>query len=487
MGGQAIAAAYLAGRSSVLLPRVKETWVNDLHAQLNRTRVDEIRTPASTGEVQSLVERARAKQTCLSIAGGRHAMGGQQFGTDSILMDMRGLDQVLDFDAERGLIEVGAGIQWPELVEALASRQEGIEDAWGIIQKQTGADRLSLGGALAANAHGRGLRFRPIIDDVESFELVDAEGRVRHCSREENQELFRLAIGGYGCFGLIASIRLRLRRRQRVERVVEIIESEDLMTRFQERINEGYLFGDFQYATELSEGRMFRKGVFSCYRPTTRPVQSESQKQMSPEDWSKLLYLAHADRRKGFEMYSSYYLSTSGQVYWSDTHQMSTYLDDYHKSLDRQLCSKTKGSEMITEIYVPRKKLSEFMADVRRDFLRHGVKLIYGTIRLIEKDAESFLAWAREPWVCVIFNLHLDHDPAGMAKGRRDFRRLIDRGISYGGSYFLTYHRWATRDQVLSCYPQFPEFLKLKGKYDPQDRFQSDWYRHYREMFADLL
>jgi FAD/FMN-containing dehydrogenase len=84
----------------------------------------------------------------------------------------------------------------------------------------------------------------------------------------------------------------------------------------------------------------------------------------------------------------------------------------------------------------------------------------------------------------VIFNLHVEHSSTGLAKGARDFRRLIDRAIPYGGSYFLTYHRWATREQVLSCYPQFPEFLRLKRLYDPEERFQSDWYRHHREMLG---
>ena len=42
----------------------------------------------------------------------------------------------------------------------------------------------------------------------------------------------------------------------------------------------------------------------------------------------------------------------------------------------------------------------------------------------------------------------------------------------------------STRDQVLSCYPQLPEFLDHKRRYDPTERFQSDWYRHYRDMFA---
>ncbi|MCH7495412.1 MAG: hypothetical protein IH825_04875 [Candidatus Marinimicrobia bacterium] len=166
---------------------------------------------------------------------------------------------------------------------------------------------------------------------------------------------------------------------------------------------------------------------------------------------------------------------------------MSSYIDDYHQLLDQQLKREVKGSEMITEIYVPRNKLVEFADDVRRDFKEHDVNLIYGTIRLIEKDDESFLAWAKESWACIIFNLHVDHTEAGKEKAAIDFRRLIDRGIKYGGSYFLTYHKWASRKQVETCYPQFAEFLRLKRKYDPQERFQSDWYRHYKEMFADVL
>ena len=46
-------------------------------------------------------------------------MGGPQFVTDGVLLDTRRLDAVVSFDRERGLVEVEAGIQWPELVEFL--------------------------------------------------------------------------------------------------------------------------------------------------------------------------------------------------------------------------------------------------------------------------------------------------------------------------------------------------------------------------------
>jgi FAD/FMN-containing dehydrogenase len=142
------------------------------------------------------------------------------------------------------------------------------------------------------------------------------------------------------------------------------------------------------------------------------------------------------------------------------------------------------ATEMITEIYVPRPRLADFMEEVSADFRRNSVNLIYGTIRLIERDGESFLAWAKEPYAGVIFNLHTLHTREGEQHAAEAFRRLINMGMRRGGSYYLTYHRYAAREQIEGCYPQFREFLRLKKQYDPKERFQSDWYRHYKGMFV---
>jgi FAD/FMN-containing dehydrogenase len=462
--------------------------VNDVHSQLNPTRVNRVVRAESVEGLQGLVRSARAEGKGLSIAGGRHAMGGQQFGTGTILVDMKGMNRVLQFDPAKGEIEVEAGIQWPELIIYLIETQRGRARQWGIVQKQTGADRLSIGGALAANVHGRGLSQKPFISNVESFVLVDSAGSPRTCNRRENVELFRLAIGGYGLFGIIASVRLRLAPRRKVERVVEVIGVEDLMPAFERRIAGGFLYGDWQYATDAPSDDLLRRGVFSCYRPVDeRAPVPEGQKELSEEDWNRLLTLSHTDKQRAFEEYAAHYLSTSGQVYWSDTQQLSLYIDNYHQGLDRRLGAREAATEMITEIYVPRHALVRFLQDVRKDFRQNAVDLIYGTIRLIERDDESFLAWAREPYACVIFNLHVVHSPQGLERSGQAFRRLIDLAIGYGGSYYLTYHRFATRTQVETCYPQFADFLRLKRKHDPEERFQSDWYRHYKAMFADVL
>jgi hypothetical protein len=225
-----------------------------------------------------------------------------------------------------------------------------------------------------------------------------------------------------------------------------------------------------------------RRGVFSCYRPAGADARvPEGHKELSIDDWNRLFYLSHADKRTAFEAYSTYYLSTSGQLYWSDTHQLSVYPDDYHRALDPRLGARP-GTEMITEIYVPRPSLAAFLDQAARSLRENGTSVIYGTIRLIERDAETVLAWARESWACVIFNLHVPHSAAGLDRARAAFTGLIDLARGLGGSYYLTYHRWASREQVLACHPRLPEFFAAKRRYDPGERFQSDWYRHYREL-----
>ena len=217
-------AAFCLG-SQLSFPAVDDALlVNDIHSQLNPTHVNRILKPESISGLQAAVRTAKAARKPLSIAGGRHAMGGQQFGTDMILVDMTGLNQIVSFDPQSGLAEVQAGAFWPEFIRAYLQRQQGASRQWGLAQKQTGADNISLGGTLAANAHGRGLSMQPFVSNIESFKLVDADGNLVQCSRQQNPELFRLAIGGYGLFGVVSSVTLRLVPRQKIERVVEVRE-----------------------------------------------------------------------------------------------------------------------------------------------------------------------------------------------------------------------------------------------------------------------
>ena len=464
--------------------------LNDIHSQLNETAMRRVVTPRTATEVQQAVAAIREDGSGLSIAGGRHAMGGQQFLDGGVLLDASGLNRILELDAERGLVRVEAGILWSDLVRGLREMQQGQVRRWSVVQKQTGADRLSIGGALAANGHGRGLTYKPIVQDVESFELVDASGAIRHCSRTENPELFSLAIGGYGLFGIIYAVTLRLMPAHRVRRVVEITTIDRLETLFTERIADGFTYGDFQYKTDETSPGFLRDGVMSCYVPVPGGPVSDDEPHgtgpplnlLSEQDWRGLLYLSHADKARAFDEYAGFYMSTNGQTYDSDTFQLSQYIDDYHQELDRSLNAAVKCTETITELYVPLPSLADFMNAAARELRQRSANVIYGTIRLIEQDDETFLNWARQPYACIVFNLHVEHTDAGIAHTANALRTLIDLAMERDGSYFLTYNKFATPQQLARCYPQFGEFLALKDRYDPDGVFSSDWLRAYTEL-----
>ena len=459
--------------------------VNDVHSQLNRTRVSEIFIPKSTEDVCSIVRLAREQGRSLAISGCRHAMGGQQFLTDSALLDMRSLNQLIDFSPQQSVATFGAGANWADVQAALGKTFSESGAGLTFRQKQTGADRLTLGGAVAVNAHGRGLALQAFVSEIESLVVVDSQGRIVRCSRTENGKLFSLVCGGYGLLGVVTEITLRLIPRSKVRRTVEVIHSSTLMARFEERIQRGFVYGDFQFRVDAEHPLFLQEGVFSCYEPVeiSEPL-IEGALQLNSDDWYRLLWLAHHDKARAFEAYSSYYLKTSGQTYWSDLHQVSTYLDGYHARLDAQGNAPAPGSEMISELYVPRHQLHPFLLECSSTLRAAKADVVYGTVRLIEKDTDSTLTWARENWACIIFNLHVDHTPAGVSRAQNQFRLLIDIAIAFGGSYFLTYHRWANKVQLETCHPRIHEFLEGKKQFDPHETFSSDWYAALKNTIA---
>jgi FAD/FMN-containing dehydrogenase len=457
--------------------------VNDRHSCLNATAVQRLVQPESLVQLSEIIKTAAARKLKLSVAGGRHAMGGQQFLQNGLLVDMTALDRVLEFDPLNGTVRAEAGVTWPRFLQQLEELQPAAEPFWTFAQKQTGADNLTLGGAIAANIHGRGLTMKPFVSDVISLDLVGLDGRLVRCSRSENPELFRLVIGGYGLFGVVYAVTLQLVRREVVQRLVKIGLVDELIPAFDEAIRSGCLYGDFQFAIDPRSDDFLRRGVFAVYKtvPGGR-IPDGPQKSLSPADWERMFYLAHANKARVYTEYTAYYKSTHGQLYFSDRHQLSYYPEGYHASLDQKLGAACPGSEMISELYVPRANLSAFLCSVRIFARRYGWNIIYGTIRLIERDTETFLAWASESWACVVFNICVEHSRTGLEQARSAFRNLIQIAMNYGGSYYLTYHKWATSDQLLACYPQFPEFLAHKRRFDPDEIFVSNWYLNYQSL-----
>lgn len=445
---------------------------NDVHSRLNPTMHARCELPRSPEQVASLLHAAARDGQRVAVAGAQHAMGGQQFASNGWLIDCSAMKGVLHFDRERGLLRCEAGIRWPALQQFLVEQRDPSGHGWALRQKQSGADDFSLGGALAANIHGRGLDLRPFVDDVEAFTLVTPDGGIHDVDRCRAPELFAMAIGGYGMFGVVTDVTLRMAPRQLLARRVSLLRRHELSIAFDQARDEGAQYGDFQFAIDPTSRDFLDLGVFSVYMPTDGIA--DAPRHLHPSDWQQLLTLAHTDKREAFRRYSDFYLSTDGQRYGSDDQQFGVYLDGYHGAIDQ--CLGHQGSEVITELYVPRDAIGQFLGVLAEDFRQHRTDIIYGTVRQIRAEQETQLRWAHRDWACVVLNLHVRHDDTGQRQARADMERMIDRALQCGGSFYLTYHRHVRADQLRAAYPGIDHVLARKRALDPAGVLASDWY-----------
>jgi FAD/FMN-containing dehydrogenase len=119
---------------------------------------------------------------------------------------MSGMDRILDWDPTTGLVTVEPGVSLRTLWHHI------LGDRWwpSVV---SGTQRTSVGGLVAANAHGKNNhKHGPIGDYVRAFTLVTPDGQVREVTREGEPNLFHAAIGGFGWLGVFTSITLQTKK-----------------------------------------------------------------------------------------------------------------------------------------------------------------------------------------------------------------------------------------------------------------------------------
>ena len=119
------------------------------------------------------------------------------------MLDMKGYNKILEFDREKR-ITVQSGVTWNDI-------QKKINPYGLAVQVMQSQNIFTVGGSLSVNVHGRDIRHEALIDTIESFRLLMADGTVRNVSREEkNAALFPYVIGSYSLFGVILDVTLKL-------------------------------------------------------------------------------------------------------------------------------------------------------------------------------------------------------------------------------------------------------------------------------------
>jgi FAD/FMN-containing dehydrogenase len=159
--------------------------------------------------------------------------------------------------------------------------------------------------------------------------MVTPDESTRGCDRKHDKELFSLAVGGYGLFGVITAVGLRLVPRRKVRRRVETRTIAEVAALIERRTKAGAPFGYFQYSIDETSPDFLRTGMLTTYENVAAETALGAEStDIDVHLLTALLELAHKDRGLGVRRAPSWSWLRDGNVEWSDLHQLATYPPD---------------------------------------------------------------------------------------------------------------------------------------------------------------
>jgi decaprenylphospho-beta-D-ribofuranose 2-oxidase len=435
--------------------------------RMQHATVRSVVRPASEAELRDVVRSAAASRLKVSQRGIGHSAGGQSFCPDGIMIDMRGLDRILELAPDRRTVRVQTGASWAILTKAL-------EPLGLAVTTKQEFDTFTIGGSIAANVHGKSIDYGPLIDAIESFRLVRPDGDILTVSRESDAELFRAAIGGHGLFGPMVDVTLRLVPDRLVEKSeIVFMNLEPLLASYVERIDRDrksvpLCYGFLDPACE--------RGFYLTY--TYSAQQPAGNLDKYPRDEMKpILFDLFVLLQRTF----SFVRRRALHVLWTGSDHPELTLRSRRLLLWDKAPSAFQNV-LLQKYFVPAPKFAAFLKKAGAIFTRYqdDLPVMANHFRFVPASSESLMAFAPEDSICLIpFYLAKKDDKAWQGKLERATGELLDACLEYGGRYYLTFDIIASKDQFRRAYPQSSEFFALKRKYDPDEMFSSVFYQKY--------
>lgn len=208
--------------------------------------------PEKIRELDALV---RHTNTLLARGAGK-SYGDAALNPDATILTER-LDRFIMFDAGTGTLQAQAGVTLAQVMEISIPR--------GFLPPVIpGTQHVTLGGALAANVHGKNqYRDGEFAEHVTAFTLRLASGERVHCTPQGTPDLFRATAGGMGMTGLIEDVTLRLRpifSQSLMAEQSRVASIEDMIAQLRTHADDSdYMVG---WIDHFGRGRKLGRGIF---------------------------------------------------------------------------------------------------------------------------------------------------------------------------------------------------------------------------------
>ena len=177
-----------------------ENFGHSLKGSAYRIRIN------TTGDIYEAFQLAKKLELKVTARGTGISYNDASLNSGGIVLDMTGMNQILEWDPASGLVRCEAGVTLKQLWQKVEP------DGWWP-PVVSGTMKTTLGGCLAANIHGKNnFQVGPIGEHVVEFTAMTPTGALVTCSPKKNADLFYAMISALGMLGVFTSVTLKMKR-----------------------------------------------------------------------------------------------------------------------------------------------------------------------------------------------------------------------------------------------------------------------------------
>ncbi|MEN4762322.1 FAD-binding oxidoreductase [Chryseobacterium sp. C39-AII1] len=451
---------------------IPKGYTNDA-SELNLTKIDTLilvpkTKPEIENQLQQILKYAKEKNLKVSIAGAQHSMGGHSIYPNGILLNMLPYKQ-MELDEKNNVLTIGSGALWEDAIKYLDKHGKSI----AVMQAFSS---FSVGGSMSVNGHGWQKNLPPISSSVVSFTLMNHNGEILNCSRTENQELFKLVLGGYGLFGIILDVKLKVVDNLALQFKYVRLSSENYVQYYKKFIldnpNVNLVFGRLR----ISDKHFLEEATINYFekvneRPLSLPAQN-----LKNEETKRLIFRSTVDSEYGKRL--RWDLETGMNKITKNTIFSRNELLNDHVSLIEN--KDPNSTDLLQEYFIPERNFNQFIKDIKPILKNSELDLLNITIRAVNKDNDSFMNYARENVFGFVFLFNQKKTDQQERAMKALTNKLLDITIKNEGTFYLPYRLHIDKNKMRKVYPQTDSFFELKRKYDPQEIFENKFYLHYK-------
>ena len=434
-----------------------ELLVDDV-TRMNAKEVDRIFFVRCLEDVKHVLRLARAQGKTVSMRGTKHCMGGHTIAENGFVIDMARLNH-MEFQEETSSIKVGPGALWSQLV--LYLNRFGMSP-----QTLQSYSTFSVGGSLSVNAHGI-TSDNSLQDSVIKMKVIKWDGTEIVCTRDgdgEGGELFGLVLGGYGMFGVIAEVELKVQ--PNVHLWMDMIEctTEEFPILYQNILKADDV--------DIKLGRIDTVKGESCqlfvFRRQMEPgMRTVSNLPLEPRKMSKSSQMMYKwILPSGKAIRSTIENVTSQALDWSDENERNLLIYESCEPLARMYSPfhELDDTFVLQEFFVPAKNFSAWVQRAKPMLTKNHEKvtLLNCTVRYVLEDQTTFLAYSRAKEGSYAFVLYyrIKKCPEADRTLEEIHTILADISLSLGGTFYLPYRHHYSIEQLQDSYPMIQEFFE---------------------------